>query len=150
MFTFCKARWARQKKRKENHATKVTKIPKSKRRKYGMNETCMGLFKNYSVINQSNIDCKWKIVHCDYMCWKRPIKIWKKDLHPTEEGWCKMDIVKKEMASFVSYTKVWSVEKDTKENPWLLMVNYSEIISFFHQHISLLCGSWDHQIILKK
>jgi hypothetical protein len=24
---------------KENHATKVTKIPKSKRRKYGMNET---------------------------------------------------------------------------------------------------------------
>ena len=26
-------------KRKENHATKVTKIPKTKRRKYGMNET---------------------------------------------------------------------------------------------------------------
>ena len=25
--------------RKENHATKVTKIPKTKRRKYGMNET---------------------------------------------------------------------------------------------------------------
>ena len=24
---------------KENHATKVTKIPKTKRRKYGMNET---------------------------------------------------------------------------------------------------------------
>ena len=28
-----------EKKRKENHATKVTKIPKPKRRKYGMNET---------------------------------------------------------------------------------------------------------------
>ena len=28
-----------EKKRKENHATKVTKIPKTKRRKYGMNET---------------------------------------------------------------------------------------------------------------
>ena len=40
LFTFCKARWARRKKnRKENHATKVTKIPKTKRRKYGMNET---------------------------------------------------------------------------------------------------------------
>ena len=27
------------KKWKENHSTKVTKIPKAKRRKYGMNET---------------------------------------------------------------------------------------------------------------
>ena len=27
------------KKRKENHSTKVTKIPKTKRQKYGMNET---------------------------------------------------------------------------------------------------------------
>jgi len=27
------------KKRKENHTTKVTHIPKTKRRKYGMNET---------------------------------------------------------------------------------------------------------------
>ena len=34
--TFCKARGARKKKRKENHGTK---IPKIKRRKYGMNET---------------------------------------------------------------------------------------------------------------
>ena len=32
---------ARRKKWKENHATKVTKIPKTKRRKYGMNETYM-------------------------------------------------------------------------------------------------------------
>ena len=28
-----------EKKRKENHATVVTKIPKTKRQKYGMNET---------------------------------------------------------------------------------------------------------------
>ena len=28
LFTFCKARWAKQ---KENHPTKVTKIPKTKR-----------------------------------------------------------------------------------------------------------------------
>ena len=28
-----------EKSRKENHATKVTKIPKTKRQKYGMNET---------------------------------------------------------------------------------------------------------------
>ena len=28
-----------EKNRKENHATKVTKIPKTKRRKYGMNKT---------------------------------------------------------------------------------------------------------------
>ena len=27
------------KRRKENHTTKVTKIPKTKRQKYGMNET---------------------------------------------------------------------------------------------------------------
>ena len=30
MFTFCKARWARGKNWKENQATKVTKIPKTK------------------------------------------------------------------------------------------------------------------------
>ena len=36
MFTFCMARWARQKKQKEK---KATKIPKTKWRKYGMNET---------------------------------------------------------------------------------------------------------------
>ena len=39
LITFCKARWARQKKRKENHTTKVIKIPKTKRRKYRMNKT---------------------------------------------------------------------------------------------------------------
>ena len=33
------ARQGGGKKRKENHATKVTKIPKTKRRSYGMNET---------------------------------------------------------------------------------------------------------------
>ena len=31
------------KKRKENHATKVTKIPKTKGRKYGMNETLVSV-----------------------------------------------------------------------------------------------------------
>ena len=36
LITFCKARWARQKKKsKENHATKVTKMTKTKRYKYG-------------------------------------------------------------------------------------------------------------------
>ena len=40
MLIFRKTRWARLKKRwKENHATEVTKIPKTKRPKYGMNET---------------------------------------------------------------------------------------------------------------
>ena len=44
MFTFCKARWARQKKKqKENHATKVTKIPKTKRRKVHI-ANCFGLY----------------------------------------------------------------------------------------------------------
>ena len=32
------------KKRKENHATKVTKIPETKRLKYGMNETMVTTF----------------------------------------------------------------------------------------------------------
>ena len=40
MFTFCKARGAKRKKiLKENHTTKVTKISKTRTRKYGMNET---------------------------------------------------------------------------------------------------------------
>ena len=34
-----------EKKLKENHATKMTKIPKTKRRKYGMNETLFSQFK---------------------------------------------------------------------------------------------------------
>ena len=29
----CKARWSRQKKQKENHATKLTKIPKNQKTK---------------------------------------------------------------------------------------------------------------------
>ena len=45
LFNFC-LHFARQdgqdrKKRKENHGTKVTKIPKTKRKKYGINETLM-------------------------------------------------------------------------------------------------------------
>ena len=40
LLKFCKARWARWKKNlKENCATKVNKIPKTKSRKYEMNET---------------------------------------------------------------------------------------------------------------
>ena len=35
-----------EKNRKENHATIVTKIPKTKRRKYGMNETLVRLKNN--------------------------------------------------------------------------------------------------------
>ena len=45
LFMFCKARWARQKKRKENHAIKVAKIPKTKRQKYRMNKTMDTFFK---------------------------------------------------------------------------------------------------------
>ena len=37
-----------RKKWKENHATKVTKIPKTKRRKYGKNETLVATFSNFS------------------------------------------------------------------------------------------------------
>ena len=33
MFTFCKARWARQKKRNKNYATNVTKLPKNQKTK---------------------------------------------------------------------------------------------------------------------
>ena len=36
-----------RKKRKENHATKVTKIPKTERRKYGMNETIEKIFTGF-------------------------------------------------------------------------------------------------------
>ena len=39
MFTFCKTRWARWEKWKENQAIKETKIPKNKRQKYRINET---------------------------------------------------------------------------------------------------------------
>ena len=33
-----------EKNRKENHAIEVTKIPKTKRQKYGLNETLMHLY----------------------------------------------------------------------------------------------------------
>ena len=39
--------------RKKNHATKVTKIPKTKRRKYGMNETKMSIFKTLTSTSQA-------------------------------------------------------------------------------------------------
>ena len=45
--------------------------------------------------------------------------------------------------------KEWVLEKETKVNPWFLMVKHSEIF-FFYLHIPLLCGSWDHQRILSK
>ena len=48
LFTFWKAKWAKQ---KENHATKVTKIPKTKRQKYGMNKT----FEKSNVMQLSSI-----------------------------------------------------------------------------------------------
>ena len=38
------------KKRKENHATKWTKIPKTKRQKYGMNETIFYLFRGETIL----------------------------------------------------------------------------------------------------
>ena len=53
MFTFCKARWAKRKKQKENQSTKVTKIPKTKRRKYGMNETIIINQKPYLIANRA-------------------------------------------------------------------------------------------------
>ena len=49
----------------------------------------------------------------------------------------------------LSICKVWSVEKETKENPCLLIVKHLEIISYFHLYIPSLCGSWDHKSILK-
>ena len=58
MFTFCKA-GQDGKKRKENHTTKVTKIPKTKRQKYGMNETLDTNFfsgSNRTVIVDTNLE----------------------------------------------------------------------------------------------
>ena len=43
-----------EKKWKENHATKVTKIPKTKRRKYGMNETIVSPISNYQSLISSD------------------------------------------------------------------------------------------------
>ena len=53
MFTFCKAKWARQKK---NHATKVTKIPNTKRRKCGMNKTLINWPKGIDQIKQGTLE----------------------------------------------------------------------------------------------
>ena len=49
------------KKRRENHATKVTKIPKTKRRIYGMNETlqCIGVIEIYK---SPSIDPSYSII----------------------------------------------------------------------------------------
>ena len=69
MFTFCKARWTRQKKMKKNHATKVTKIPKTIRQKYGMNETIIWyVFREIKLLTgrlgscTSAIPCFWYIL----------------------------------------------------------------------------------------
>ena len=43
------------KKRKENHATEVTKIPKTKRRKYGMNETIASVHEGEKPLKCRNI-----------------------------------------------------------------------------------------------
>ena len=41
-----------EKNQNENHATKVTKIPKTKRQKYGMNETILSMqFFSHSLSN---------------------------------------------------------------------------------------------------
>ena len=51
MFTFCKSRWARRKKtERKSRITKVTKIPETKRRKYGMNKK-QSKIKNQSCIS---------------------------------------------------------------------------------------------------
>ena len=46
------------KKQKENHATKVTKIPKTKRWKYGMNKTLMSLQPMKKKFKLHTIPCK--------------------------------------------------------------------------------------------
>ena len=38
--------WARRKKWKKDHTIEMTKIPNTKRRKYGMNKTKIGTFDN--------------------------------------------------------------------------------------------------------
>ena len=43
------------KKQKENHASEVTKIPKTKRQKYGMNETKVEVAKICTTFSISNI-----------------------------------------------------------------------------------------------
>ena len=57
-----------EKSQKENHATKVTKIPKIKRRKYGMNETLvsvLGVEMHLSICNLglNKIAPKQEILH---------------------------------------------------------------------------------------
>ena len=66
------------KNREENHATKVTKIPKTKRRKYGMNETYLmklhlNLVAQIEVIRYKNISNS-KIVVLTNVCRNRIIK----------------------------------------------------------------------------
>ena len=58
LFTFCKARWERRKKRKENHATKVTKIPETKIQKYGLKETNVSLVVKFQLDFDMAIQCQ--------------------------------------------------------------------------------------------
>ena len=50
----------------------------------------------------------------------------------------------------VDVPKVRSIEKDTKVYAKYQVVKHSEIILFFYLHITLLSGSRQHQILLKK
>ena len=50
---------------------------------------------------------------------------------------------------FLLYSKEWGLEKETKVNPWFLMMKHSEITWFFHLHFTWLFVSWHPQRILK-
>ena len=51
-----------EKKRKENHATKVTKIPKIKKLKYGMNKTLVSILEVESLLPFCALNCISRVV----------------------------------------------------------------------------------------
>ena len=102
------------------------------------------LHRKFRVITIAHEICAYS-VHLFHIPYFESTFVWQ--LFDTMMTWVWVDCLQIDSEG---YHKVWSVEKETKENPWLLMVKHSEIILFFHLHIPLLCGWWDHQRILKK
>ena len=89
--------------------------------------------------------CVWSCLHYQRVRWKMP----KEPLHKPRWRYA-LGCLAWKLWSMKVLCKEWGLEKETKVNPWFLMVKHSEIILFLHLHFTWLYGSWHPKRILKK
>ena len=111
MFIYCKAIWAKQKKRKENHATKVTKIPTTKRRKYGMNKTQVQLaaFNRICPKSLSIASIPYAQKH-SHIAWQK-VGLYQEGEEPRENAWSPLLLLDQPF----SFLKISSKYNSTRE-----------------------------------